>query len=151
MSGSLDRRGFLKGSLMGSVALAALSFEEQALPAAAQGGAGTARETGVQDLPAGKIGDVTISRPICGGKIQWLAQCIPSADDLETDASKAIDAGEQLLRKTIGPDTTTMGWAELSVDLSRFAGKSVKLELVNEPTDWRYEASYWSKIAVLSE
>ncbi len=59
--------------------------------------------------------------------------------------------GEELLRKTIGPDTTTMGWAELSVDLSRFAGKSVKLELVNEPTDWRFEAAFWSKIAVVSE
>ncbi|HNS21117.1 MAG TPA: ADP-ribosylglycohydrolase family protein [Sedimentisphaerales bacterium] len=59
--------------------------------------------------------------------------------------------GEQLLRKTIGPDTTTMGWAELSVSLSQFAGKSVKLELVNEPTDWRFEAAFWSKIAVVSE
>ncbi|MBP7050295.1 MAG: hypothetical protein KBE65_04705 [Phycisphaerae bacterium] len=156
MSGNLDRREFLKGSLVGSAAaLAGLSFEEQALLAAAQGGAGTARETGVQGLPAGKIGDVTISRLICGGnliggwahsrdliyvssllkqyftdakicetleiceengvntiisgtvslgvlkkywderggKIQWLAQCVPSADDLETDAKRAIDAG----------------------------------------------------------
>ncbi|MBP7050293.1 MAG: ADP-ribosylglycohydrolase family protein [Phycisphaerae bacterium] len=59
--------------------------------------------------------------------------------------------GEELLRKTIGPDTTTMGWAELSVSLSQFAGKSVKLELVNEPTDWRFEAAFWSKIAVVSE
>ncbi len=59
--------------------------------------------------------------------------------------------GEQLLRKTIGPDTTTMGWTEVNVDLSQFAGKSVKLELVNEPTDWRYEAAFWSQIAIQSE
>jgi len=156
MSGSLDRREFLKGSLVGSAAaLAALSFEEQALLAAAKGGAGTARETGVQGLPAGKIRDVTVSRLICGGnliggwahsrdliyvssllkqyftdekicetleiceengvntinagtvslpvlqkywdqrggRIQWLAQCVPGEDDLETDARKAIDGG----------------------------------------------------------
>jgi len=155
MSGNLDRREFLKGSLVGSAALAGLSFEEQALLGSAKGGVKTARETGVQGLPAGKIGKVTISRLICGGnliggfahsrdliyvssllrqyftddkicetleiceengvntiivgatalgvlkkywdqrggKIQWLAQCVPGEDDLETDAKKAIDGG----------------------------------------------------------
>ena len=28
-----------------------------------------------------------------GGKIQWLAQCVAQADDLETDVKKAIDGG----------------------------------------------------------
>jgi len=59
--------------------------------------------------------------------------------------------GQQLIRKTIGPDTTTLGWTEVDVDLSKFAGKRVKLELVNEPTEWRYEAALWSKIAIVSE
>jgi len=59
--------------------------------------------------------------------------------------------GEQLLRKTIGPETTTLGWTEVDVDLTKFAGKSVKLELVNEPTDWRYEAGHWARIAVQSD
>ncbi|MEN6335300.1 MAG: ADP-ribosylglycohydrolase family protein [Phycisphaerales bacterium] len=59
--------------------------------------------------------------------------------------------GEQLIRKTIGPDTTTLGWTAVDVDLSKFAGKRVKLELVNEPTGWRYEAGLWSKIAIVSE
>lgn len=152
MSDNLDRRGFLKvGS---AAALAALSLEEQALLGAVQSG-GAARQTGVHGLPAGKIGDVTISRLICGGnliggwahsrdliyvssllkqyftddkicetleiceangvntinsgttslgvlrkywderggKIQWLAQCVPSEGDLETDVKRAIDGG----------------------------------------------------------
>jgi hypothetical protein len=59
--------------------------------------------------------------------------------------------GEQLLRKTIGPETTTLGWTEVDVDLSQFAGRNVRLELVNEPTDWRYEAAHWAKIAIVSE
>jgi len=59
--------------------------------------------------------------------------------------------GEQLIRKTIGPDTTKLGGTEVDVDLSKFAGKRVKLELVNEPTDWRYEAALWSKIEIVSE
>ncbi len=59
--------------------------------------------------------------------------------------------GEPLLHKTIGPQTTSVGWIEVSVDLSRFAGQTVKLELVNEPTGWHYEAAYWGQIAIVSE
>lgn len=157
MSGNVDRREFLKSSLMGSaVALSALSLEEKALLGAAKGTAAK-RPTGqgVEGLPMGKIGDVTISRLICGGnliggyahsrdlvyvssllkqyfsdekifetleiceengvntinagtsslpvlrkywderggKIQWLAQCVPNEKDLETDVKKAIDGG----------------------------------------------------------
>jgi len=156
MPDNLDRRDFLKSSLVGSAAFAsALSLEEQALLAATQGPAGVPRATGVQGLPAGKIGNVTISRVICGGnliggyahsrdltyvssllkhyftdekimetldiceengintinantasldvlrkyrderggKIQWLAQCKASSDDLTDDVRKALDAG----------------------------------------------------------
>ncbi len=58
--------------------------------------------------------------------------------------------GQELLRKTIGPEATTVGWTEVGVDLSPYAGKSVKIELVNEPTDWRFEAAYWAEISLLS-
>jgi hypothetical protein len=56
--------------------------------------------------------------------------------------------GKEILRKTIGPKTTTVGWTDVNVDLSRYAGRSVKIELVNEPTDWRYEAGYWAEITL---
>ncbi|MBM4024669.1 MAG: ADP-ribosylglycohydrolase family protein [Planctomycetes bacterium] len=59
--------------------------------------------------------------------------------------------GEVLLRKTIGPETTTLGWVEVNVDLSRFAGRTVNLELVNEPTGWRYETGHWAQIVIVSE
>jgi hypothetical protein len=59
--------------------------------------------------------------------------------------------GEPLLRKTIGPETTSLGWTEANVDLSRFGGQTVRLELVNEPTGWHYETGYWGEISILSE
>ncbi len=59
--------------------------------------------------------------------------------------------GEQLLKKTIGPDSTTLGWTEVTVDLSKYADQEVKLELVNEPTDWHFEAAYWAEIAIQSQ
>ena len=156
MSGNLDRREFLKTSLVGSAAaFSTLSLEEQALLAAEKGSGKTAKGAGVAGLSAGKIGKLTISRLICGGnliggwahsrdliyvspllkhyftdekiietlgiceengintiitgtnsaevlkkywderggRIQWLAQCVPQANDLETDVKRAIDGG----------------------------------------------------------
>ncbi len=156
MSRNLDRRSFLRSSLAGSAAwAAAMSLEERALLAGPQDGPSRSPGTGIDGLPVAKIGDVTISRIICGGnliggyahsrdllyvssllkhyftdekiietlelceesgvntinagtsslgvlkkywderggQIQWLAQCVPSADDLTSDVQKAIDAG----------------------------------------------------------
>ena len=58
--------------------------------------------------------------------------------------------GRQLLHKTIGPETTTLGWTEVTVDLSSYSGQTVKLELINEPTGWHYEAAHWAEISLLS-
>jgi hypothetical protein len=59
--------------------------------------------------------------------------------------------GTPLLRKSIGPETTNLGWTEVRVDLTRFAGRTVRLELVNEPTGWHYEAAFWGEISLVSE
>jgi len=56
--------------------------------------------------------------------------------------------GKPLLEQTVGPDTADDGWVELSVDLSPLAGKSVKLDLVNQPNGWSFEAGYWAEVAV---
>ncbi len=55
---------------------------------------------------------------------------------------------ETLFDQTIGPHTTKDGWAEISVDLSQFAGKQVLLEVVNRPNGWQWEAAYWAKLEV---
>jgi hypothetical protein len=35
--------------------------------------------------------------------------------------------------------------------LSPLAGRSVKLELIDQPTDWSCEAGYWATIAIASQ
>lgn len=69
MSQDLDRRNFLKKSVIGTAAItSALSLEEQALLAAMK--KPTEPHTGsVKGLPAGRIGKVKISRLICGGNL----------------------------------------------------------------------------------
>ena len=60
--------------------------------------------------------------------------------------------GQQLLRKPVSKKTATSGvWLKESLDLSRFAGTTVQLELVNQPTGWSFEAAYWAEIAVHSD
>ncbi|MBN2476217.1 MAG: ADP-ribosylglycohydrolase family protein [Pirellulales bacterium] len=59
--------------------------------------------------------------------------------------------GKKLLEKPIGPETAENGWVELSVDLTDWAGKSVQLELVNQASDWHYEAGYWAEISLQSQ
>jgi len=82
MSQNYSRRGFLKGTMGGPAALAlGLSLEEQILLAqekATPGGPGespgekpseSAREKTSAHMPMGKIGNVGISRLICGGNL----------------------------------------------------------------------------------
>jgi len=69
MSQDLDRRNFLKKSVMGTAAItSALSLEEQALIAAMKKPNKPSADK-VNDLPAGWIGKVKISRIICGGNL----------------------------------------------------------------------------------
>jgi len=69
MSQDLDRRNFLKKSFTGTVAItSAMSLEEQALLAAMKK-PNKPRAGSVKNLPAGRIGNVKISRIICGGNL----------------------------------------------------------------------------------
>jgi hypothetical protein len=66
----MNRRDFLRSSLAGpAVAVSALSLEEQALLGAVRESPRRTTASGVRGLPAGKIGDVAISRVICGGNL----------------------------------------------------------------------------------
>jgi hypothetical protein len=54
--------------------------------------------------------------------------------------------GAEVKKETIGPATSTGGWKDVEVDLQPFGGKSVKIELINQPTGWNEEAAYWDEI-----
>jgi len=71
MASDLDRRRFLKGLAAASTGTAlGFGFEERALLARGEESAKEGvREGAAGDMPAGKIGDVTVSRLICGGNL----------------------------------------------------------------------------------
>lgn len=53
--------------------------------------------------------------------------------------------GERLHDSLVSPETAKEGWAEFTIDLSRFAGHHVTLELHNHPNNWASEFAYWSR------
>ena len=48
--------------------------------------------------------------------------------------------------------TNNSGWAEVTFDLTPFAGnKNVKIDLENKASGWAWEAGYWAEIEIKSE
>ncbi|MBN2507181.1 MAG: ADP-ribosylglycohydrolase family protein [Verrucomicrobia bacterium] len=56
--------------------------------------------------------------------------------------------GVPLARRPVGAQTATGHWLTAEFDLSAHGGTRVKLELVNQSTDWSYEAAYWAEITL---
>ncbi len=60
--------------------------------------------------------------------------------------------GQELLRKPVSAATCTDGhWLAAEVDLTAYAGRTIRLELVNQASGWSYEAAYWAEASVRSE
>ena len=57
--------------------------------------------------------------------------------------------GDEVVNTPVGKDTVTDGWLTTEIDLAPYAGKSVKAELINQPTGWLCEAAYWGEISLL--
>jgi hypothetical protein len=60
--------------------------------------------------------------------------------------------GKELLRKPVSKATATADpWLTQEADLFSFAGKKLKLKLVNQPSGWKFKAAYWAEIAIVSQ
>ena len=57
--------------------------------------------------------------------------------------------GEKLHDALIAANTTQEGWADVVIDLSRFAGRNIVLEVHNHPNNWASEYAYWQRLEVI--
>lgn len=57
--------------------------------------------------------------------------------------------GEVVVDTPVSNDTVTDGWLTTEIDLTPYAGKTVKAELLNQPTGWFCEAAYWGEISLV--
>ncbi|MDG2469928.1 MAG: hypothetical protein P8M80_11660, partial [Pirellulaceae bacterium] len=49
--------------------------------------------------------------------------------------------------KTVGKNE----WLDVAVDLSRFAGQTVKIVIENHPNNWANEWAYWNRVELSSK
>ena len=53
--------------------------------------------------------------------------------------------GDEVLQKSIEDSS----WQEFQFDLTKHAGRTIKIELENQASDWAFEAAYWSRIELV--
>ena len=53
----------------------------------------------------------------------------------------------EISKDSVGAD----GWLTVEVDLSKYAGKETKIEIVNQPNGWSWEAAYFAKIEIVEK
>jgi len=59
---------------------------------------------------------------------------------------------KELLNTLVGEETATKDrWMDISIDLTAYAGKTINLQLVNQPNGWAWEAAYWDQIKLISK
>ena len=51
--------------------------------------------------------------------------------------------------EALSKDITETKWHKFQIDLSKHAGKTVSVELLNQATGWSHEAAYWSRIKLV--
>ena len=56
--------------------------------------------------------------------------------------------GQEVQSTPVSVDTVTNGWLTVDVDLTPYAGQTIKAELLNQPTGWFCEAAYWGEIVL---
>ena len=61
--------------------------------------------------------------------------------------------GNEVFKRSIGKEHNPPNsrWTTIGIDLAPYAGKTVKLELLNQPTGWEWEAGYWAEIDIKNQ
>lgn len=62
-----------------------------------------------------------------------------------------VGNGQRMADEMISKETCPNGWRTLTVDLSKFAGEVLKLNLLNQANDWSWEFGYWGGAKIVSE
>ena len=65
---------------------------------------------------------------------------------------RVLADGQVILDQIVGPETVGPDeWLDVSIDLSKFAGRRIKLSIENRANNWRNEWAYWNKVKVITE
>ena len=90
----------------------------------------------------------TVTLP--AGKKSELCLTVAAASGQKYDWELIVKANDTVLFKEIigGEGKDQQKWNDIKIDLSKYAGQTVKLELANQPNGWMCEAGFWQKIEI---
>ncbi|MDE2714315.1 MAG: sulfatase-like hydrolase/transferase, partial [Verrucomicrobiota bacterium] len=52
-------------------------------------------------------------------------------------------------KEALSKDIEETKWQQVQIDLSKYGGKTIVIELQNQATGWSHEAAYWSRIQIV--
>ncbi len=64
---------------------------------------------------------------------------------------RVVVDGKAIETQTVSARSVESEWMDLSVDLSKFAGKTIRLAVENRANDWRNEWAYWNEVKIVTE
>ena len=65
---------------------------------------------------------------------------------------KVLAAGQLVTDQIVGPESVSDDeWLDVSIDLTKYAGRTITLSIENHPNNWRNEWAYWNRVSILSE
>jgi hypothetical protein len=59
--------------------------------------------------------------------------------------------GQRMADEMISRESCPNNWRTITIDLSKFAGQELKLDLVNQANDWSWEYGYWGAARIVTE
>jgi hypothetical protein len=69
----------------------------------------------------------------------------------KADWQLIVKVGAETLHSSmVDPTTAKDGWVTHELDLSKFAGKNIVVEVHNHPNNWHYEHAFWRQLAIES-
>jgi hypothetical protein len=59
--------------------------------------------------------------------------------------------GAEIFNRSIEHAPNEARWKAIDIDLTPYAGRTIKLELLNQPSGWAWEGGYWAVIDLKTE
>ncbi len=87
---------------------------------------------------------------IPAGKKAALNMSVKSHDPKKIDWRLIVRVdGQEIFNSLVGISKFNEAWNPIAIDLSRYAGQTVKIEVLNQPNGWYCEAGYWNKLEIV--
>lgn len=112
------------------------------------------RKNVVRTLPVAQDKPCVLKAPVSvqAGKKTLLRMAV--AQQLDGDWELVVRVQDQdVQRLLINADSAKAGngWIEQELDLSRFAGQNIVLEVHNHPSQWHYEHALWHRLEIVEQ